>query len=90
MKINAIKKTSRVVLYDTLNGYYATRVYWMLRTYGHENASVLDGGFKKWKSESRRVETTRGFEDPIQGVEGFDYVLNPELIRYFEQITQLS
>jgi len=35
MKLNGIKKTTRVVLYDRANSYYATRVYWMLRVYGH-------------------------------------------------------
>jgi thiosulfate/3-mercaptopyruvate sulfurtransferase len=58
MKINGIKKSTRVVLYDKGSNYYATRVYWMLRTYGHENASVLNGGFNKWKAEGRMIETT--------------------------------
>jgi thiosulfate/3-mercaptopyruvate sulfurtransferase len=65
MKLNGIMKSTRVVLYDTANSYYATRVYWMLRTYGHENASVLNGGFQKWKNENRRTESTPGFSDPI-------------------------
>jgi thiosulfate/3-mercaptopyruvate sulfurtransferase len=58
MKINGIKKSTRVVVYDTGNSYYATRVYWMLRTYGHVNASVLNGGFNKWAAEGRRIEST--------------------------------
>lgn len=45
MKLYGIKKSTRVVLYDTMSGYYATRVHWMLRTYGHTQVSVLDGGF---------------------------------------------
>jgi thiosulfate/3-mercaptopyruvate sulfurtransferase len=88
MKVNGIKKTTRVVLYDNAAGYYATRMYWMLRVYGHENASVLDGGFGKWKAEGRMVETTPGFE--VNGGAGFDFAFKPELYRYFEQVVQLS
>ena len=84
MKINGIKKTTRVVLYDTANSYYATRVYWMLRVYGHENASVIDGGFTKWAAEGRRTETTPGFENPTEAASGFDYVFIPKLYRSFE------
>lgn len=31
----------------------ATRVYWMLKYYGHDNMALLDGGLKKWLAESR-------------------------------------
>jgi thiosulfate/3-mercaptopyruvate sulfurtransferase len=88
MKLNGIKKTTRVVLYDTANTYYATRVYWMLRVYGHEMASVVDGGFHKWKAEGRPTETTLGFEG--SGDSGFDYEFKPQLYRSFEQIVNLS
>jgi thiosulfate/3-mercaptopyruvate sulfurtransferase len=54
MKLNGIKKSSRVVLYDNASNYHATRVYWMLRTYGHDNVSVLNGGYPKWIAEGRR------------------------------------
>ena len=54
MKLNGIKKSSRVVLYDNASNYHATRVYWMLRTYGHDNVSVLNGGYSKWIAEGRR------------------------------------
>jgi 3-mercaptopyruvate sulfurtransferase SseA len=36
----------------------------MLHTYGHQFASVINGGFKKWQAEGRRIETTPGFETP--------------------------
>ncbi len=36
----------------------------MLRSFGHENVSVLNGGFKKWVAEGRPVESTpEGGED---------------------------
>ncbi len=36
---------------------WASRVWWMLRNYGFDNAAVLDGGFQKWAREGRAVES---------------------------------
>ncbi len=51
-----ISSKSRVVVYDTGNGIWAARLWWVLRAYGHEAVWVLDGGFGKWKAEGRPVE----------------------------------
>jgi len=48
---------SRVILYSTTTPQWATRIWWMLRNYGFDNAAVLDGGFQKWAKEGRAVET---------------------------------
>lgn len=86
MKLLNIKKSTRVILYDTASNYYATRIYWMLRVFGHENASVLDGGFKKWIKENRTVESTQGYGSESD----YDYVFIPALYRSFEQILDLE
>lgn len=49
-----------VVLYSTANHWWATRVWWMLRVFGHDRAAVLNGGFQKWKREGLPVETGPG------------------------------
>ena len=42
-----ITPESHVVVYDTLNGANAAaRMWWMLRSIGHSNVQVLNGGFK--------------------------------------------
>lgn len=48
---------TRVVLYSRYHPMWATRVWWLLRTYGFDNAAVLDGGIDKWEAEGRAVET---------------------------------
>ena len=48
---------SRVILYSTTTPQWASRIWWMLRNYGFDNAAVLDGGFQKWSREGRPVET---------------------------------
>jgi thiosulfate/3-mercaptopyruvate sulfurtransferase len=46
-----------VVAYSTANHWWATRLWWMLRVFGHDRTSVLDGGFQKWQREGRAVES---------------------------------
>jgi thiosulfate/3-mercaptopyruvate sulfurtransferase len=48
---------TRVVLYSRKTMQWATRVWWMLRAIGFDDAAVLDGGFDKWSAEGRPVET---------------------------------
>lgn len=50
---------TRVVLYSAGSIMWATRVWWMLRAFGFDNAAVLDGGWDKWKAEGRQVSTER-------------------------------
>src|SRR5205807_6096440 len=54
---HGIGSNSRVVLYAIGTAMWATRFWWMLRSLGFENVSVLDGGLDKWKAEGRAVET---------------------------------
>ncbi|CAH1661271.1 sulfurtransferase [Chelatococcus asaccharovorans] len=52
-----IEPGKTVVLYSTMDPWWATRVWWLLRVFGHERVVVLDGGFDKWAAEQRPVET---------------------------------
>ncbi len=57
MRRFGISNTTRVVTYSTANVWWATRMWWLLREFGHDNAAVLDGGWQKWAKESRPTET---------------------------------
>ena len=50
-----VKPTDQVVCYDQSNGVMASRLWWMLRSIGHEAVAVLDGGFARWQAEGRPV-----------------------------------
>jgi thiosulfate/3-mercaptopyruvate sulfurtransferase len=39
---------STVVCYDSVGLFSAARLWWMLKTFGHEQVFVLDGGLKAW------------------------------------------
>jgi thiosulfate/3-mercaptopyruvate sulfurtransferase len=54
---HGIAANSRVVLYSIGTAMWATRFWWMLRSLGFEDLSVLDGGLDKWKAEGRAIET---------------------------------
>jgi thiosulfate/3-mercaptopyruvate sulfurtransferase len=42
---------TRVVVYDHAGGQFATRLWWALTYYSHDEVFVLDGGWDKWKAE---------------------------------------
>ena len=44
-----LRKTHRVVVYDDGPGFFAARVWWLLKWLGHESVSVLDGGLAAWQ-----------------------------------------
>lgn len=49
-----ISNSNLVVLYST-PGQWAARVWWMLHSFGFDNAVILDGGLPKWVAEERPV-----------------------------------
>ena len=57
MRRFGVRDTTRVILYSTANLWWASRVWWLLRVFGHDNAAVLDGGWAKWSRENRPSET---------------------------------
>ncbi|MDQ3863209.1 MAG: sulfurtransferase [Actinomycetota bacterium] len=57
---------TRVVIYDHAGGQFATRLWWALTYYGHDDVFVLDGGWNKWVAEDR--PTTDEVPDPQPAV----------------------
>ncbi len=45
-----ITPLTQVVCYDDAAGQWASRLWWLLRHYGHNNVAVLDGGMTRWKA----------------------------------------
>ena len=43
-----INSDSSIVLYDDSRFAFAARLWWLLRYYGHQQVSVLDGGYSAW------------------------------------------
>jgi len=49
----------RIVVYDTLGNFCASRVWWMFKTFGIDDVVVLDGGLPKWMMEEKPFSNGR-------------------------------
>lgn len=52
-----ISNDTTIVAYDTVQGQWASRVWWLFTYFGHDNVLVLDGGFTAWMGANLPVET---------------------------------
>jgi thiosulfate/3-mercaptopyruvate sulfurtransferase len=48
---------SHVIVYDSVGLFSAARLWWMLRSFGHDKVSILDGGLKKWEADGLPVSS---------------------------------
>lgn len=48
-----ISNSTHVVVYDDAGGGQSARLWWLLRYFGHNNVSLLDGGLIQWIAEGR-------------------------------------
>jgi thiosulfate/3-mercaptopyruvate sulfurtransferase len=62
---------THVVAYDDTGGSVAARLWWLLRYFGHERVSVLDGGIGRWTAEGRPLTTDAA------SIERADFVARP-------------
>lgn len=85
MSAMGISSTDHVVCYDGAGIFSAPRLWWMLRAFGHDQASVLDGGLPAWVAAGEPVET--GAPTPAPPATGpFDAVLQPGLVLDLEAV----
>lgn len=56
----------QVAAYDQDNGMYASRLWWLLRYFGHDAVGVLNGGLAKWQAEGRPVTDVETAPAPRQ------------------------
>ncbi len=57
MSALGVEDQTSVVIYDRNGMTWSTRVWWLLRAYGFDDAAVLDGGWKAWTDEGRPTST---------------------------------
>ena len=78
-----ISSDSQVVVYDDAAGAFAGRLWWLLRSLGHDNVAVLDGGIKHWQKLSLPITTKLPTVKPTI----YRPYLNPNLWLNAEQVT---
>ncbi|MBC3873953.1 sulfurtransferase [Undibacterium flavidum] len=52
-----IRQDTQVIAYDAHGGMFAARLWWLLRSIGHAQVAVLDGGIAAWISAGQAVQT---------------------------------
>lgn len=82
MKALKVKLTDKVVIYDHKGTLQSTRLYWMFKAFGHQNVSLLNGGYKKWVAEGREVSKTEGSNEEAD----YAYTYKPELCQSIQQV----
>jgi thiosulfate/3-mercaptopyruvate sulfurtransferase len=67
-----------IVVYDgSGQNFSAPRLWWMLRTFGHAQVAVLDGGIRKWIADGHALEA--GEPEPLPAL--FNAQLNASRVR---------
>lgn len=57
LRQSGVENDTHIVLYGDNNNWFAAYALWLLKYYGHEKVSLMDGGRKKWLDEGRPTTT---------------------------------
>ena len=71
MRRLGVHNDSAVVVYDAADGVPASRAWWDIRYFGHDDVRVLDGGYAAWVGAGLQVT----IDEP--SVEPGDFVARP-------------
>jgi len=81
-----IEPGSHVVFYDTHGVFSSPRALYMFKSFGHEKASILDGGLPRWESEGLPIEA--GEPGEVKPSKYPPPELNKDAVRSYEQIVE--
>src|SRR3984957_11009917 len=77
---------THVVAYAQDTPMWATRLWWLLRYFGHEDTSVLDGGLVAWRAADGPVESGESKSPPAS----FTARPRPELLASLADVRQIT
>eukprot|EP00730_Choanoeca_flexa_P001135 TRINITY_DN10493_c1_g1_i2.p1 TRINITY_DN10493_c1_g1~~TRINITY_DN10493_c1_g1_i2.p1 ORF type:complete len:305 (+),score=75.21 TRINITY_DN10493_c1_g1_i2:126-1040(+) len=82
-----VGQDTHVIAYDCsdFGVFSAPRLWWTLRTFGHDNVSVLNGGLLAWKAQGYDLETDSPVI-PATPAKPFQARLRRELVRRYDQV----
>ncbi|KAG8511127.1 Thiosulfate sulfurtransferase [Galemys pyrenaicus] len=81
-----VSNSTHVVVYDGdhLGSFYAPRIWWMFRVFGHHSVSVLNGGFRNWLKEGHPVTSEPTRPEPAV----FKASLDRSLLKTYEEVLE--
>ncbi|CAF1505014.1 unnamed protein product [Adineta ricciae] len=85
-----VSNDHHIILYDrSANGFFAaSRAWFLLKTYGADKVSILNGGFNAWKKEDNEIEKSDESNDSAKEgqTNNFTVKLNEQMVRNFDQM----
>jgi len=85
MGARGIGNDTTLVLYGDKNNWFAAYAYWYVKTYGHGDVRILNGGRQKWIDEGRELTT----ETPAPAAASYTARERDESIRaYRDQVRE--
>lgn len=78
--------SSHIVIYDGVGGCDAARLWWLLKLYGHDAVSLLDGGWSAWNffgHPAEQAETPRH----LRGNLTLSKIEKPHLLTSYEDLS---
>lgn len=61
---HGIRNTTTVIAYDTVQGQWASRIWWLFTYFGHDQVFVLDGGLHAWRAAGLPIKTGEALTPP--------------------------
>jgi thiosulfate/3-mercaptopyruvate sulfurtransferase len=55
--LRGLNSNQTLVVYDSMGGQFAVRIWWMARWIGHDHVYLLDGGLPAWTNAGHALET---------------------------------
>ncbi|WP_298901949.1 sulfurtransferase [uncultured Psychroserpens sp.] len=83
-----INNESLIVVYDNKGVYWSPRVWWLFKSFGHQNVAVLDGGLPEWQRLG--FETTFYREHQLNQHGNFTANYQADKMRFFYHINEIS
>jgi len=66
MSAAGVGPDTHVIAYDDIGGAIASRLWWLLRYFGHAQVSVLDGGIDRWVAGGHAISTEAVKVEPAE------------------------
>jgi len=86
MRERGVHHDKHLVIYDDGNLFSAPRAWWMLKSFGVENVSILAGGLKHWEGEDYSLE----HGEPAVTEGEFEVSFDPEVIKRLTDVLLVS
>jgi len=88
MRDLGMNSDDRIVVYDSAGLFSAPRAWWMLRVFGHQYVSVLDGGLPAWRAAGGRLVSSADERGAVRSTGDFTASApDPALLRSLQQVS---